>query len=223
MQRTPAHPAALDLPPGLTLLGELFAVIADIRQTLDAGTPDAAKLAAIAGYLDERAPPPRMDPDQAAAVIAARLIAADGPATEVFAALLHREITLRVIGPHVRDPDPGERALLRLRAGEQLYVREGFLMAGTVQCAKTTLRLAFGRVARIAGGAGWGRIRAGEPCGTVLAPHGLRRPRRTAEVIPGDARPVRSSAVLYLGALPAGIAAEEVPDSLCAWLAERGR
>ena len=70
MQRTPAHPAALDLPPGLTLLGELFAVIADIRQTLDAGTPDAAKLAAIAGYLDERAPAPRMDPDQAAALIA---------------------------------------------------------------------------------------------------------------------------------------------------------
>ena len=223
MQRTPAHPAALDLPPGLTLLGELFAVIADIRQTLDAGTPDTAKLAAIAGYLDERAPPPRMDPDQAAAVIAARLIAADGPATEVFAALLHREITLRVIGPHVRDPDPGERALLRLRVGEQLYVREGYLLAGSIQCAKTTLRLAHGRVAEVAGDTAWGRIRAGEPCGTVLAPHGLRRPRRTVEIVPGDARPVRSSAVLYLGALPAGIAAEEVPDSLCAWLAERGR
>ena len=93
-------------------------------------------------------------------------------------------------------------------------------MAGTIQCAKVTLRLARDRVILLAGLAAWGRIRAGEPCGTVLGPHGLTRPRRSVSVRPGD-WPAASEAELHLGALPAGLAAEEVPDSFCAWLAAR--
>ena len=232
MLKTPAQSAAadLDLPlvPSVAMLTALWGVIMDTEQVLASDTPDTAKLSAIASYLDERVPghhplDRRVSPDEVAALIAARLIGTDGPATDVFARLLRREIALHVIGPHVRDPDPAERAQLRMRDGEQLYVREGYLLAGSIQCARVTLRICPDRVIRQASGVAWGRIRSGLPCGTVLGPHGLRRPRRSVEIRPGDTRPVRCSAVLYLGVMPVGFADEDVPDSLCTWLADRSR
>jgi hypothetical protein len=227
MQKS-APSASLELPliPSVTMLTALWGVILDTEHTLASDTPDTAKLSAIAGYIDERVPGHQAgvawgsSPDEVTALIAARLIATDGPATSVFARLLRRDIALHVVGPHLRLPDAAEQDALRLRPGEQLYVREGYLMAGTIQCAKVTLKIAPDRVIREVSPAAWGLIRSGVPCGTVLGRSGLRRPRRRVEVRPGDTRVILSSASLYLGALPIGFADEAVPDSLVRWLAQ---
>jgi len=228
MQGT-TYPAGPGLVPSVAMTAALWGVILDAEQVLAGDAPDAVKVAAIAGCIAERVPGHQggiaagATVDEVAALIAARLIGTADPATAVFARLLRREIRLHVIGPHVRDADDAERAVLRLHPAARLYVREGYLLAGTIQCAKVTLKISPDRVIRGASRAAWERLRAGAPCGTALGPHGLSRPRRQVEVRPGDICPVRSSAVLCLGATPAGIAAEEVPDSLCAWLADQSR
>jgi hypothetical protein len=234
MQKTPARSASLDLVPSVASLTALWGVILDTEHTLAGDAPDAAKLSAIASYIDERVPghqAGRQQPgvawgssaDEVAGLIAARLVTADGPATAVFARLLRRDIGLHPLGPHVRDPDAAERETLRLHDGDQVYVREGYLLAGTIQCAKTVLKCVPDRIIERAGPGAWARIRAGEPFGAVLEPHGLRRPVREVKIRPGANYPVRSRAGCYLGALPVAIAAEDVPDSLCTWLAAGSR
>jgi hypothetical protein len=53
-----AYSASVTLPPDLSLLGVFWGLIADTRLMLDSNAPDRAKLAAIAGFLDERLPGP---------------------------------------------------------------------------------------------------------------------------------------------------------------------
>jgi len=210
------------------MLGVFWSVLLDIQATLGDDSSPWAKVAAIDGYIRERVPGrypaiiPGATPDDVAGIIAGQLIRGAGPATGIFAGLMGRDIRLDVIGPHMRAGRDEEVSCLRLRDGDRLYVREGYLMAGTIPCARVSLRLVPDRVTEQVSGTAWGLIRSGIPVGTVLGRHGLRRGHRTAEVIPGGNPAVKSRGVIFLGALPVGIATEEVPEDLCIRLAARG-
>ena len=91
MQQTSARSAALTrLPP------------------LNAVLDEPAAQSVLSALERPLSPGPVVTADDVAALIAARLIASDGPVTGVFAALLRREIRLNTIGPHLRPPDPAE-------------------------------------------------------------------------------------------------------------------
>ena len=153
MQGT-TYSAGPGLVPSVAMTAALWGVILDAEQVLAGDAPDAVKVAAIAGCIAERVPGHQggiaagATVDEVAALIAARLIGTADPATAVFARLLRREIRLHVIGPHVRDAGDAERAVLRLHPAARLYVREGYLLAGTIQCAKVTLKISPDRVIR---------------------------------------------------------------------------
>jgi hypothetical protein len=167
--------------------------------------------------------PPVIDrgatPDEVAGVIAGQLAQGMITATGVFAVLLGREIRLDPIGPHTRPPDDEEAGILRLRDGEDIYVREGILRAGTIHCAKVTLKLAHSRICQLTSGTAWGQIRSGTPVGTVLGPHGLTPERRKIEVTPGGDPAVRAWRVSSVRSLPVCITSEDVPEDLCRRLA----
>jgi hypothetical protein len=166
-----------------------------------------------------------LDADGVAGEIAARLVRGAGPVTAVLGTLLRAQVRLRVTGPHVRPAYPDEAADLRVAPGTDLYVREGWLMAGTILAAKTMLKLPPERILERAGPAAWARIRGGEPLGAVLGGgrQRFRRARRTVTVVPGGNPAVTSAALVLLGALPAALAAEDIPEALCQRLADAAR
>lgn len=169
-------------------------------------------------------PPPAIlracDAGRAAGIIAAQLALGDRPATAVFSDLTGREITFDPVGPgFTRLPQGDEAKVLRLRPGEELYVREGILLAGRIHCASVSLKLAYQRVCQLTSGSTWGKIRTGTPAGTALAPHGLLPGHRRIEVIPDGNPAVRAWRVSTIRTAPVAISAEDVPESLCQYLA----
>ena len=144
-------------------------------------------------------------------------------ATALFAGLLRHEVTLSATLTHVREATLEEARELRMVAGDDLYVREGALMAGTTVCARTVLRLIPHRVVKLAGPGAWAAVRIGRPCGDALAPYGLRPAARDIGVRPGQDPCVTARRLLDLRGGRAGLAAEEVPWALCQRLADPGR
>lgn len=223
-----AHGTGLDLPPDLLVPGDALwdGVSRDIGAALASDAPPEAKLAAIAKHLRDGVPgrPPAIPPDASAgdvaAVIGAQLALGGRPATAVFSGLLFREITLRPVGPgFMRGAEPAEAAALRLQPGDEFYVREGILMAGSIVCAKVTLKLAHQRVCQLTSGSTWGQIRTGTPAGTALGPHGLKPGHRTIEIIPEGNPAVRTWRVSTIRTVPVCIATEDVGQDLCRRLA----
>lgn len=218
------------------MFGEHWSVILALDSVLTPGARAACPRCSEAGHLlDDRLRgrpcaasqlpyvPDGVSADDVAGIIAAQLARGALAATTVFAALMSRVITLAPAGPHVRAAREDEARAMRLAPGTEIYVREGRLMAGTVICAEVSLKLDRARVAALASGAAWGRIRSGEPAGTVLAPYGMTPGRRRIEVDPGSDRPVRAWRVLSLRGTPAGIATEDVPLPFCQLLADPAR
>lgn len=157
-----------------------------------------------------------------AAFIAARLARGDG-ATALFTSVMRVPVTLRSVGPHVRPASAAEAAELRMCSGDPLYVREGLLLAGTVTCARTLLKVIPHRIESRAGPLAWAAVRSGRPCGEALAPYGLAPGRRDISVRPGEDPPVTARRHLRLRGALIGIACEAVPEALCAILADPGR
>lgn len=157
-----------------------------------------------------------------ACLIAARLARGD-LATRLLGALAGREITLRSIGPHLRPADFSEAAELRMHAGDGLYVRDGLLLAGTVTCARTTLKLIPHRLEKLAGPGAWAAVRCGRPCGDALERYGLAPGNRDIGVRPGGDPPVTARRLLVLRGGLIGVVTEEIPLALCQYLADRGR
>ena len=232
MQRSVSHGTGLDLPPELAMFGEHWSVIMALDSVLTPEARAACPHCSEAGHvLDDRlrgrpcaAPqlpyiPDGVSPDDVAGIIAGQLARGAFTATTIFAALMSRVITLETIGPHVRTAREDEARAMRLQPGTDIYVREGRLMAGTVTCAHVSLKLEQGRVAAMASGVAWGRIRAGEPAGTVLAPFGMVPGHRRIEVVPGSDRPVRTWRSLTVRGTPVGVATEDVPLVFCQRLA----
>lgn len=217
MQRSAPDGTGLTLTPELAQFGEYWALVLELEAILTSEARDRCPSCSAAGHLvDGRAHgrpspvrplahiPDGTDPDGAAAILAGELAAGTG-ACALFAALLRREVTLRTIGPHMRDP--------------ATYVRNGQLLAGTILCARTTAVLSKPRVIRHAGILPWNRIISGEPIGPVLAPHGLRPGHRVIEVIPGGNPAVKAKRELRLGSARIGTVTEEISESLCQRLA----
>jgi len=226
MQRsatTAGHGTGLSLPPGITRPadGALRGVVSDIRTALRSGAAPEDTLRMISGYLDEISSweSPGITADGIAGIIAAALARGDRPATAVYGALLGREIRLDAAGPHMRPAGEEEARFLRLRPGEEIYVREGVLRAGSIHCARVCLKLAWQRTVQLTSGTAWGRIRSGEPCGTVLASYGLVPGRRRVEVFPGGNPAVRAWRVSSVGASPVCVTTEDTGQDLCQRLA----
>lgn len=215
------------IPPDLAFPVLLWGALTDIEAVVTGKDRDSCPACSAVGHLLDEMPgrPARISRGATAAdvagFIAAQLIRGARPVTGIFAGLLGRDIRLDVIGPHMRPGQGDETGLLRLRDGDQLYVRDGILMAGTISCARVSLRLVPDRVTGEVSGAAWELIRSGIPAGTVLGRHGLVPGYRKVEVFPGGNPVIRTRRVLCLGIQPVGIATEEVPEDLCFRLAAR--
>jgi len=235
MQRSAQHGRAygtgLALPPDLVLLSALWGVVLDIGAVLDSASPDVAKVSAIRSYMRDQLPAARPQvrrgdtAQDVAAMIGSRLMSGM-LATDLFTALTGQPVHVAVREQEGRPATDDERAELRWPAGTELYERSGLLMAGSIICARVTLRIVSDPAWLPAGALG--KIRSGQPCGGVLAPYGLHRPFREVKVSagtgPADPGPgVLARAVLALNTSRIGIATEDVGDDICYRLAAYGR
>ena len=221
------------LMPAFTALDALTDIDRLLRQD---GLPDTAVRSGVRHILDDRLPPlsspqewppaacliaAMRTPADAAGMIAGHLIWDAGPATALFRRLARAPVA-------VSDPDPWERKLsdeeaadLAASAGTSAWGRDGQMTARTgaapVTVAVTSLLLIPDRIPPEAMAA----IRGGQAAGDVLEPYGMRRVRRRVTPDRAEAT-VDASAVLVLGDVPVGTAAEHVTRAFCAYVAALG-
>ena len=215
--------------PGLVSLYSMWDALLDIDRLLrQDGLPDAAVRSGIRHILAERLPPlssppdltpgrlpPGSTPADAAGYIYGILAWHTGPATTVFSRLAGNvPITLG----HVATADlrlaATEADDLRARPGMWAWERGAVMKAGTIPVAHTRLLLLPERLP----GEAWEAITSGKPAGEILGPYGMRRGRRRVCVSRAEAA-VDASAVLSIGELPVGTAAEHVTPEFCAHIA----
>ena len=198
-------------------------VINDTQRLLTSGSPAEAIVAGIAGMYEERLarqvhgldwPPARLPPDatpgEAAGLIGGILAWHDGPATPVFARLAQAPVTVRVTCAAHRELEADEAGPLKAAPGVPVYGRTGEMTAGGVLVARTWLLLVRGRIPLDALEA----IQEGQSAGEALEPYGMRRGRRRVRLSRADAT-IHASALLFLGAMPAGMAEERVTRQFC--------
>jgi hypothetical protein len=226
------HPAA----------GAAWDALAGIWQLTQSGSPPDAIVWGIKALIDEKLPPQQggwrdfrdwppgrlragAGPAEAAGMVGGLLAWRRAPATGLFAELLPGEdIDVKIAGSRLRPfgADPGDEAAFGDAAGQQVYERDGLMLAGATVCAEITLRLLPGRLPAEA----WAMIRAGDPCGKALGPYGMTRGRRLVRVNdlgPGTplADPaVEAAALLTLDRRPVGSASERVTAGFIRRLAE---
>jgi hypothetical protein len=223
----PLSPA---LMPAFTAMDALTDIDRLLRQE---GLPDVAVRSGVRHILDDRLPPlssplewppaacliaAMRTPADAAGMIAGHLAWDPGPATPLF-----RRLARAPVG--VSDPEPWERKLsedeaaeLAASTGTPAWGRDGEMTArtgaGPVTVAATSLLLIPGRIPPEAMAA----IQAGQPAGDVLEPYGMRRVRRRV-IADRSGVTVDASAVLVLGDVAVGTAAEHVPAGFCDYVA----
>ena len=221
-----AQPAGLDLPADLTLMGVMFDVIADIRQTL---TPEARErcpgCAAVGGFLDERIPGPpdglpSYVPDETdthPVAVLARKLAAGNLFTSLAAKLAGEPISARVVRDGRTTMTSAERdQLMTILDGSRLAMRRrGELRTAQTGklCARVTSMIIPSRV--------WDREALREleetdvPLGAVLERlGGWREPLWTWPFCSDDVV-INSCGRLWLptmsgGRIPVGLATEQV-------------
>jgi len=217
--------------PGAVTSFAMWDALTDISRLLERdGLPDSAALSGVRHILQDRLPPmssphdwpparlaPGSTAADAAGMIAGLLAWNPGPATALFTALAGTPVTIRVTGSADLRLAATEAADLDASPGDDVWERDGMMMAGDVPVARTRLLLVPFRVPSGAMEA----IVAGRPAGEVLAPYGMRRGRREVSVSRADAT-VDASAVLSLGDLPVGCAWEHVTERMCAHVAAVG-
>jgi hypothetical protein len=212
--------------PGMAQLGLLFEVVADIRRLDRPGTSDAAFRSGVRSAIAERLPPvpdiawppvrlaPGADAADAAAAIAALLARHAGPATPLLARLAGGPVAVETAAAAHRALTAGEAALLDARHGTRAYEREGEMTAGELAVAQTRLVLIPDRLPAAA----WEQIQDGQPAGDALGPYGMRRiDRKTC--LSRAAALVDASAVLCLGDVLIGTAAEHITPGFCGHVA----
>lgn len=215
--------------PGLVSLYSMWdALLAIDRLLCRDGLPDAAKVSGISHILAERLPPlssptdltphplpPGATPADAAGYISGILAWHPGPATAVFSRLAGGQpVTLE----HITTADlrlaATEADDLEARPGMWSWERNAVMKAGIVPVAHTRLVLLPERLP----GEAWEAITSGRPAGEILGPYGMKRGRRRVCVSRAEAA-VKASAVLTIGDLPIGTAAEHITETFCAHVA----
>lgn len=196
------------------------------------GLPDAALRSGIRHILEDRLPPltspPGFSPGRlprgataadAAGYISGILAWHTGPATTVFSRLAGNEpVTLESITTADLRLAATEAATLGARPGMWSWERGAVMKAGTVPVAHTRLVLLPERLP----GEAWEAITSGKPAGEILGPYGMRRGQRRVCVSRAEAA-VDASAVLSIGNLPVGTAAEHVTQAFCGHVAGLAR
>ncbi len=215
--------------PGLVSLYSMWDALLDIDRLLGQdGLPDAAKVSGVHHILADRLPPlspppdltpgrlpPGSTPADAAGYIMGILAWHTGPATAVFSKLAgDAPITLQGITTADLRLAATEAGDLGARPGMWSWERGAVMKAGTVPVAHTRLVLLPERLPPEA----WEAITTGKPAGEVLGPYGMRRGRRRVCVSRAEAA-VDASAILSLGELPVGTAAEHVTEAFCSHVA----
>ena len=215
--------------PGLVTVYAMWDALLDISRLLrQDGLPDAAKVSGVGHILADRLPPLTSPPDltpgrlppgstaaDAAGYIFSILAWHPGPATAMFSRLAgDQPITLEDVTTADLKLAQTEAGDLAARPGMWSWERCALMKAGCVPVARTRLALLPERLPPEA----WEAITSGKPAGEVLGPYGMRRGRRRVCVSRTESA-VDASAVLSIGDLPVGTAAEHVTPNYCAYVA----
>jgi hypothetical protein len=214
----------------LTLASMLCEMVGLQRRILNCGSPNHAKLSAIARLIDEFAPPPgpgddaipqsRGGPAAAAAIIAGELRDSPGPATATLERFAQDNIILK--NTEDRDTTDSERRRLRVRPGETVRARNADLYtAGGIHVASVQLAVIPGRLPPDVADS----LDSDVPFGTLAAPHRPARRARVASDCYGGLRvAIRSAALLVFSHadLPAAAAGEHVTREFCDHIAAIG-
>ena len=218
------HAPLRSAPAPLTLLGEYAAAVDDILALLARpGMNEAALRSGIRLIVAERLPAPDdwVRPGstwgEVAVMIADRLRNRPGPATCLLSELAGEPVRVQAGEPGDTTLDEGQAAVLGADPGTPCWHRDGRLAVPRhdLTAAFTELDLLPDLVPPEA----MGRIRGGEPCGPVLAEYGMRRGNREAGTTGGDPA-VEATALLLIGEVTVGRAAEKVPLEFCQRVAE---
>jgi hypothetical protein len=206
----------------LTLASLACEAFGIIRRILACESPNHAKLSAIAGVIDEFAPPPgppaALPPARSAAAGVAEDIADDlrchpGLATPLLERLAREPARLK--NTQERPATAGERRQFRARPGDDVRSRDADLYtASGIHIACVRLTVITGRLPEdVAAG-----LDSDIPFGTLAAPHHPSRRGRAATTCCDDPHfAVRAAALLVFGNadLPAAIAAERITRGFC--------
>lgn len=217
--------ALSDPDPQLTLASMLCEAVGVIRRILVCESPNHAKLAAISSTLDEFAPPPPPGPPPdgttpggVARDIAGQLACHPAPATAVLERFAREPVHVAGSRVVIRPASDAEQRRLRTD-GETVHYRTGQLVTASgihvaaVQLAVIPARLPGALAARLGGP---------EPFGRVAGRHMRRIGRAAAAGADGDWYAVRSTALLEVDGLNAGIASEWVLREFCDHVAALG-
>jgi hypothetical protein len=225
MLRSAPHPLR---SADLTLLGEYADAIDGILALIARrDLPADALRSGIRHLVTERLPSPGSNwvrPGstwgEVAVMIADRLRSRPGPATTLLAEIARENVWMRAgeFAETLLDDEDDARSF-GVPPGTPCWHRPGQFLTGAGNLvADTGLDL----IPRLIPPGAMARIRAGEPCGPVLAAYGMRREAREADPTGGDPA-VEATAWLRIGEVTVGRAAEKVPLSFCQRVAADSR